>query len=83
MSDKINSRICLMVSVYKTFHQTVKYGHQRNHILRFNWAWILNSYEGQPDRKPVSNRFSTVKNRFPKTSINTPILDVPKLVDAI
>jgi len=26
MLDKINSHICLMLSVYKSFHQTVKYG---------------------------------------------------------
>jgi len=31
---KINSHICLMLSVYKSFHQTVKYGRQRNHILQ-------------------------------------------------
>jgi len=34
MSDKINSHICLMLSVYKSFHQIVKYGCQRNHILQ-------------------------------------------------
>jgi len=34
MSDKINSHICLMLSVYKRFHQMVKYGWQRNHILQ-------------------------------------------------
>ena len=34
MLGKINSHICLMLSVYKTFHQTVKYGHQRNKILQ-------------------------------------------------
>jgi len=34
MSDKINSYICLILSVYKSFHQTVKYGHQRNHIVQ-------------------------------------------------
>jgi len=34
MSVKINSHIYLMLSVYKTFHQTVKYGHQRNQILQ-------------------------------------------------
>ena len=26
MSDKINSYICLILSVYKSFHQTAKYG---------------------------------------------------------
>jgi len=34
MSGKINSRICLMLSVYESFHETVKYGQQRNHILQ-------------------------------------------------
>jgi len=33
MSGKINSYICLMLSVYKSFHQMVKYGWQRNNIL--------------------------------------------------
>jgi len=32
MSGKINSHIRLMLSVYERFHQTVKYGWQRNHI---------------------------------------------------
>jgi len=34
MSGKVNSHICLMLSVYKAFHQMVKYGHQRNQILQ-------------------------------------------------
>jgi len=34
MSDKINSTIYLMLSVYKSFHQMVKYAQQRNHILQ-------------------------------------------------
>jgi len=34
MSDKINSHICFMLSVYESFHQTLKYGRQRNHILQ-------------------------------------------------
>ena len=33
MSDKNNSHICLLLNVYKSFNQTVKYGQQRNHIL--------------------------------------------------
>jgi len=31
---KINAHICLMLTVYESFHQTVKYGQQRNHILQ-------------------------------------------------
>jgi len=34
MSGKINSHICLMLSVYENFHQTIKYGWLRNHILQ-------------------------------------------------
>jgi len=35
MSGKINFPICLMLSVYKSFHhQTVKYSLQKNHILQ-------------------------------------------------
>jgi len=34
VSGKINSHICLMLSVYKSFHQTVTYRRQRNHILQ-------------------------------------------------
>jgi len=34
MSGKINSHICLMLSVYKKFHQTGKYSQQRNRILQ-------------------------------------------------
>jgi len=29
-----NSHICLMLSVYKSCHQPIKYGQQRNHILQ-------------------------------------------------
>ena len=34
MWGKINSHICLMLSVYKTFHQMVKYGRQKNQLLQ-------------------------------------------------
>jgi len=34
MSSKINSHIWLMLSVYKSSHQAVKHGQQRNHILQ-------------------------------------------------
>jgi len=34
MSDKINSNICSVLRVYNIFHQIIKYGHQRNHILQ-------------------------------------------------
>jgi len=34
MSDKIHSRIRLMLSVYKILHQTVNYVCQRNHMLQ-------------------------------------------------
>jgi len=34
MSDKTISHICSMMRVYKRFHQTIKCGCQRNHILQ-------------------------------------------------
>jgi len=34
MSGKINLHACLMSNVYKSCHQTVKYGWQRNHVLQ-------------------------------------------------
>jgi len=34
MSDKIKSLIYLMLSVYKSFHQTLNYGRHRNRILQ-------------------------------------------------
>ena len=34
MSGKINSNIYLKLSVYKSYHQMIKYGQQRNHILQ-------------------------------------------------
>src|SRR6218665_587134 len=34
MSDQINSLIHLMLSVYKSYHQTLKYGHQRKNTLQ-------------------------------------------------
>jgi len=34
MSCKVNSHICLMLSVYESFHQTVKHGQQKNYILQ-------------------------------------------------
>src|SRR6218665_2262177 len=34
LSDKINSHICSMSSVYESFHQAVIYGGKRNNILQ-------------------------------------------------
>jgi len=48
VSDKNNSHICLKLSVYKTFHQTVKHGHQINRILQASTGLEnFNFYEGQ------------------------------------
>jgi len=67
MADKINSCICLMLSVYKSFYQMVKYGHQRNHLLQ-----DLSGLEIEISMKAseTENRFSTTENSLPKTSIN-------------
>src|SRR6218665_322247 len=73
MSDKINSHICLMLNVYKSFHRTVKYGHQRNHILQD--LTRLEIYISMKDSK-IENRFETTENSFAiKTGINIPTED--------
>ena len=65
MSDQINSHICLLSSIYKSFHKTVKYDHQRDHILKDLTVLELK----------VPMKASKTKNRFetgfeqPKTSL--------------
>jgi len=41
------------------------------YITRFNCAWNYNFYEGQQNRKPIWNQFSTTKNRFAKETVLT------------
>jgi len=60
MSCKIDSQICLMLSVYKGFHQTVKYGRQRNHILQDLIG--LETY--------ISLKASELKTGFQSTSLS-------------
>jgi len=68
MSDKINSHICIMLSVYKSFHQTVNYGRQRNHILQDLTG--LEIYMSVMASK-LENRCETGFQQ-PKTGINIP-----------
>ena len=68
MAGKINSDICLMLSVYKSCHQTVKYGFQINHILQ-----DLAGFEIQISMKTseTENQFKLVfNNRNPVCKIN-------------
>ena len=58
MSHRINSHICLMLSVYKNFHHTVKYSCKWNHI--FQGLTGLEIY--------ISMKASKTKNRFEKSS---------------
>ena len=67
MSDKINSHICLMLSVYKSFHEMVKYGCQRNQILQ-----DLTGLETE-----ISMKAGKSENRF-ETSFQKPKTGVPK-----
>jgi len=69
MPDKINSHICLMLSVYNSLHQMVKYGCQRNHKLQ-----DITGLETKISMKTnkTGKRF-VVENRFSKKSgINIP-----------
>ena len=54
MSGKINSNNCLLLSDYKSYRQSVKYGWQRNHILQ-----DLTGPEIQ-----ISMKASETENRF-------------------
>jgi len=68
MSDEIKSYICLVFSVYKSFHQTVKYGHQRNHILQdLTFLWRI--VRPKTGLKPV---FNNQKPVCQKNCINIP-----------
>ena len=81
LSDKINSQMCLMLSVYKSFHQKVKYGlPKKPYITRFNWVEIEFLCRSVKTALAVSNRVSTTKNRFTnKTYINIPNVKVSNL----
>jgi len=57
-----------MLSVYKSFHQTVKYGHQRNHILQYlTGLETLISMKGSK----TENRFSTTESQLAKKTVLT------------
>jgi len=81
LSAKINSQMCLMLSVYKSFHQKVKYGlPKKPYITRFNWVEIEFLCRSVKTALAVSNRVSTTKNRFTnKTYINIPNIKVSNL----
>jgi len=67
MSDKINSHIFSVLSVYKSCPQTVKYGYQRNHILQ-----DLTGLEIK-----ISMKASKMENRF-ETGFQSPKTSFPK-----
>ena len=73
MSNKINLHVCLMFSVYKGFHQTVKYGSLRNHILQdLTWLEIkisIRPVKPKTGLKPVVNSRKPV---YQKSEINIP-----------
>ena len=66
MSDKINSHISLMLSVYRSSHQTVKNDHQRIHILQ---GLTGLETETSMNASKAENRFSTSENRFAKKPV--------------
>ena len=70
MAGEINSNICVMLSFYKSYHQTDKYGWKRNHILQ-----DLTGLEIQISSK-TENQFETSfqqpKSSSQKTGINIP-----------
>ena|SRR6218665_2099808 len=67
MPDKMNSHIGLMLGVYKRFHQTVKYGLQRDLILQG-----LTGLEIK-----ISMKASKTEKRF-KIGFQQPKISLPK-----
>jgi len=62
-----------MLSVYnKSFHQTIKYGYQRNQILQELTG--LETYISMKASK-TENRFETTKNWFTKKLVLTSLLE--------
>ena len=63
MWDKINLHICLMWSLHNSFHQTVKYGGQRNCILQaltgLEIEFSMKAWKPKNMSKPVCK-----KNRY-------------------
>jgi len=69
MSEKINSHICLMLSVCKSFHQMVKYCRQRNHILQDLTGLKIYISVKASKTKNRFHQFSTTENLFAKKNI--------------
>ena len=72
ISDIINSHICLMFSVYKTFHEMANYCCQRNQILQdLNGPETLISIKASKIENWFETSFQQPKTSFAKqTSIN-------------
>jgi len=67
MSDKINSHISLMLSVYKSFHETVKYGrcHEITYPLKITCpGWQVISVQNDPPLDKNSQAHGTIKNVY-------------------
>ena len=71
MSDKVNSHICLLLCVYKSFHQTVKYCSQRNQILQdltgLETKISMKASKTRTGFKPLFNN----QNRFAKNLLTS------------
>ena len=75
MPDKINSHICLMLSVYKSFQQTVKYGLQGNNILQdLTGLETEISMKASKSKNWVETGFQQPKACLPKTPVLTSLV---------
>jgi len=72
MSGKINSHICLMLSVYKCFHQMVKFGQQRNHISQD----LKISMKASKTKSRFQTSFEQLRSSFEQAGINIPNLSM-------
>jgi len=82
MSDNINSHSPLMLSVYKSFHETVKYGRQRNHILQ-DWTGLETKISTKASKTEnwLGTGFQQPKTSLSKNGINIPSLCALRVTD--
>jgi len=67
MSCKINSHICLRLSVYESLHKTDKYGWQRNDILQdLTGHEILISMKASKTKNWFQTGFQQLKSSLQK-----------------
>jgi|SRR6218665_2609909 len=78
MSGKINSNICLMLSVYKSYHQTLKYGPPKNQIVQeLTGLEIQISMKASKTKNWFQTGFQQPKSGLQKRTVLTSLVTTP------